>query len=163
MDKSKELINENFNFIIVDDDRRKIALIRGILERFEAVPYIITDSEYFQKTLRATYNSHYEGKYPVIFLDEDLGKQEILKGRDIVVGLTNVFEERGGVILPLYPSPQQQLDSWSEVEIKNDNWHIEKDVITQAQYVQEGEIERVCTEFLSNIDSKEQDSEIKNG
>ncbi|MDX9739334.1 MAG: hypothetical protein RBT33_03170 [Candidatus Dojkabacteria bacterium] len=156
--------NDRLNFIIVEDNINKIAKIKDILTEIEVEPLIVTGGKYRERTVQAAIEIHGDGKLPVIFLDEYFGTEELDSGSLIYSELSHYLKGKGGLLFPISPFPKLQLEKWSQAFIQGErDWYIEEELNPILENFNSTQIARVCNEFLSMVDSKEQGGEIKNG
>ena len=157
-------LNDRLNFIIVEENVNKIAKIEETLREIGVEPLIITRGRYRERTIQAAIEAHEEGKLPVIFLDEYLGYEQLDSGSLIYSELSHYLEGKGGLLFPTSVFQELQLNKWSKVFKKdNQDWYIEEELNPISENFNSMEIARVCNEFLSMVDSREQGGEIKNG
>ncbi|OGC44311.1 hypothetical protein A3J98_01565 [candidate division WS6 bacterium RIFOXYC1_FULL_33_10] len=157
-------LNDKFRFIIVDDSSNKIEFIKQTLLDIDIEPYVINRGMYCRRTIFTAIEAHEKGKIPAIFLDEYLGTNELDSGTLISFALSEYLKGKGGILFPTSPFHQLQLEKWSKVfSEEQDDWYIEKDLNPLSENFNSREISRVCNEFLSYVDSKEERSERKHG
>ncbi len=161
MKESSEL-KEYFNFLIVDDDERKIDLASMLLTSCELSSHVITGNNIQNKLHSAVFQIHKEGRFPIILLDENLGKFEP-SGTDIAISLTRSFRDVGGILLPFSSNCKEQCDNWwYEIKDKG-SWVLSDQGMPLTEYIYDGEIDALCTDFLEGFNKREDQSEIKNG
>lgn len=157
-------LNERLSFIIVDNNIGKILMIRKTLEELGVKPLVISKMRYRERTVTAAIEASEQGKIPVIFLNEYFGTDELDSGTLIYSELSYYLEGKGGLLFPTSPFPILQLENWSRAFVNgNRDWYIEKELNPISENFNSMEIARVCNEFLSNIDNREEGGEIKNG
>ncbi len=140
MKESSEL-DEYFNFLIVDDDQGKIDLASRLLQSRGIGAHVITGDNIEEKLNSAIYQIHKEGRFPVIFLDENLGYKEPKSETEIAISLTRSFREVGGILRPFSNNCKEQCDNWW-YEIKDKGrWVLADQGMQLTEYVYGGEID----------------------
>lgn len=154
-------INEDFSFIIADDDENKIYMNQMFLELNGITPKVITGGDYLNRLIIAIKGIHAVSKYPIIFLDENFEASSRINGTEIATNLVNGFKKQGGIIFPFSSTPENQLDSWNR-EIKDSRaWKIVNDTRIPYEFFTTGDIHEICDSFSENISYDESDTEIK--
>lgn len=142
--KENNELNNKFSFFIVDDDERKIEMNRMIMQTFGIKPVCINNN-FYDELVKCISNTYDEGKYPVIFLDEDFGSY-MYKGDEIVKLLINNFNEKGGVLMPFSSSYKEQLENWKQ--LKTDTWVTPENGKIPIEYIMSGDLDECCNEYL---------------
>jgi len=150
-------LNDYFVYLIVDDDKEKIQMNKMVMSAFGINPVCI-EKDFYDNLIEHIYNIHDEGKFPVIFLDGNLGFGE-KRGSEIVKLLSSVFKDRGGILIPFSSNYKQQLDEWKDI-LNTDVWVIPEEGKLPIEYFRDGDIERYCNEYLENFSNGEQKSEL---
>lgn len=151
-------LNDYFVCVIVDDDKDKIEMNKMVMSAFGINP-VCVEKDFYDNLTRHIYNIHDEGKFPIIFLDGNLGFGE-KTGSEIVKLISNVFKDKGGILMPFSSNYKQQLDEWREL-INTEVWTIPDEGKLPIEYFRDGDIERYCKEYLENFSNGEQGSEVK--
>jgi len=159
MMKESNEINECFTFLIVDDNQEKIKMNEMVMSLFGINPICI-EKDFYENLIEHIYNIHDEGKFPVIFLDGNLGHRE-KNGKEIVKLLTDVFKEKGGILMPFSSDYKQQLDEWKEL-VNTNVWTIPEEGKLPVEYFKDGNIEEYCTRYLENFSNGKERSELDN-
>ena len=162
MNESNEL-NEYFSFLIVDDDEKKIDLASRLLQTRGIDAHSITGDNIEEKLNSAVYQIHKEGRFPVIFLDENFGYKEPKSGTEMAISLTKSFKEIGGILLPFSSSSKEQCDNWWHEIRDQGSWVLADQGMLLTEYIYDGEIDALCTDFLNDFNNREDGSEVKNG
>ena len=163
MNSSNDL-KERLAFIIVDNSYKKTSRIKGVVRELGADPSVVSRGLYCRRTLFAAIEAYENGKIPVIFLEESFAKKEVESGTLISIALREYLKGKGGLIFPTSESRELQLSKLSNVFKEEDSdWYIEKDLNPLSEDFNSREISRVCNEFLSYVDNKEERSERKHG
>ena len=158
MNGSNEL-NEYFVCIIADDDKGKFEMNKMVMSAFGINPICI-ENDFYNNLIDHISQIHDEGKFPVIFLDDNLGFGE-KRGSEIVKLLSDAFKDKGGIFIPSSSNYKQQLDEWRD-SINTDVWTIPEEGKLPIEYFKDGDIERYCNEYLENFSNGEQKSELDN-
>ncbi len=154
-------INEYFSFVIVDDDENKIEINSWLLDDFGINYSVITGGDYYHKLMLAVRGIHLEGKFPVIFLDENFESSARVDGTNIAVNLIDGFKRQGGILIPFSALPENQLNSWNR-EIKDSGpWMVVNDTRIPYEFFTTGYIEEVCERFSDNHSNGESNGELK--
>jgi len=152
-------LNDYFVYVIVDDDKRKIEMNEMGMSAFGINPVCVKE-DFHYKLIEHISNIHDEGKFPIIFLDGNLGLGE-KTGSEIVKSLSDVFKDKGGILMPFSSNYKQQLDEWREL-INTEVWTIPEEGKLPIEYLRDGDIERYCNEYLENFSNGEQKLELDN-
>lgn len=162
--KSIDRLGDIFEFIIVDNNRRRVELIKDVLERANIVPLVINGGFYCKRTHYATLETYEKNKLPVIFLDEHFGTNELESGSLICMILREYTDEKGGILFPISPLRELQQEKWSKIfKEEDESWYVEKELHPLLDVFNSENIYEVCTKFLERREKKESVSEIKNG
>jgi hypothetical protein len=151
-------LNDYFVCVIVDDDKDKIEMNKMVISAF-GINSVCVEKDFYSNLTRHIYNIHDEGKFPIIFLDGNLGFGE-KTGSEIVKSLRDVFKDKGGILIPSSSNYKQQLDEWRDL-INTEVWTIPEEGKLPIEYFRDGDIERYCKEYLENFSNGEQGSEVK--
>ena len=141
-------LNDYFVYVIADDDTRKVEMNKMVMSAFGINP-VCVEKDFYDNLIEHIYNIHDEGKFPIIFLDDNLGFGE-RRGSEIVKLLNDAFKDKGGILIPSSSNYKQQLDEWT----------IPEEGKLPIEYFRDGDIERYCNEYLENFSNGEQKSEL---
>lgn len=148
-----------FVCVVVDDDEKKIEMNKMVMSAFGINP-VCVEKDFYNNLIEHIYNIHDEGKFPVVFLDNNLGFGE-KTGSEIVKLLSNIFKDKGGILIPFSSNYKQQLDEWRDL-INTEVWSIPEEGKLPIEYFRDGDIERYCNEYLENFSNGEQKLELDN-
>jgi hypothetical protein len=138
-------LNDYFVCVIVDDDKDKIEMNKMVISAL-GINSVCVEKDFYSNLTRHIYNIHDEGKFPIIFLDGNLGFGE-KTGSEIVKSLRDVFKDKGGILIPSSSNYKQQLDEWRDL-INTEVWTIPEEGKLPIEYFRDGDIERYCKEYL---------------
>lgn len=162
--RSIDSLKDIFEFILVDNNRRRVERIKDTLEEANIVPLVINGGFYCKRTHIATLETYEKNKLPVIFLDEHFGTNELESGSLICMILREYTDEKGGILFPISPLRELQQEKWSKIfKEEEESWYVEKELHPLLDTFSIENIYGVCTEFLERREKNEAINEFKNG
>ncbi|MGI6423389.1 MAG: hypothetical protein ACOX0X_02125 [Candidatus Dojkabacteria bacterium] len=148
-----EDLNQKFNFIIVGNSTGKNKFIQELFNEANIQPTMIVKGEHWLRTISSVLKTYKERKLPVIFLDEKFGGDQLDTGSSIYATLIGRTDDKGGILFPISPFRELQLEKWAEEDEKykreeQGKWYIAKELDPFLGNLTIENIKEVCNTYL---------------